>query len=90
MGKRGRPIIRPCGTVAAYQRHYKNGERPCQACRNAYYAYERTLRPLRKMNQATKAIAYLDDDGRVMKITVSGEPNEAQAATVVKLLEATR
>ena len=27
--------LEPCGTVAAAKRHYRNGERPCQACREA-------------------------------------------------------
>lgn len=31
----------PCGTAAAYRRHSKLGETPCQACRNAYAAYKR-------------------------------------------------
>ena len=25
--------LEPCGTVAAYQRHIRNGEQACQACR---------------------------------------------------------
>jgi hypothetical protein len=31
----------PCGTAAAYRRHSKKGEIPCQACKNAYAAYKR-------------------------------------------------
>ena len=31
----------PCGTAAAYRRHSKLGETPCQACRDAYAAYKR-------------------------------------------------
>ena len=27
---------KPCGTVAAYQRHYTNGETPCAECKQAY------------------------------------------------------
>lgn len=33
--------LQPCGTVAAYVRHRRRGEAPCQACRDAnarYYA----------------------------------------------------
>lgn len=30
-----RPAIRPCGTVAAYNRHRVRGEDPCDACREA-------------------------------------------------------
>lgn len=29
---RAQKTLKPCGTVAAYQRHLKNGERPCSAC----------------------------------------------------------
>ena len=27
--------LRPCGTLAAYRRHLRRGERPCAACRAA-------------------------------------------------------
>jgi WhiB family redox-sensing transcriptional regulator len=29
------PRLQPCGTLAAYTRHYRNGEKPCAACRDA-------------------------------------------------------
>jgi hypothetical protein len=29
------PELRPCGTVAAYKRHQRRGERPCLSCRQA-------------------------------------------------------
>lgn len=29
----GRPQTRPHGTRAAYARHYRHGEQPCEACR---------------------------------------------------------
>jgi hypothetical protein len=31
----GRPVTQPCGTMAAYQRHYQHGEDPCDDCRRA-------------------------------------------------------
>ena len=34
-GKPGRPVTKGCGTVAAYRRHLKAGETPCEACRAA-------------------------------------------------------
>ncbi len=34
-GQPGRPVTQPCGTVAAYRRHGRNGEEPCEACRQA-------------------------------------------------------
>lgn len=27
--------VRPCGTLAAYRRHYRHGEQPCRQCRQA-------------------------------------------------------
>jgi hypothetical protein len=27
--------LQPCGTLAAYSRHYRNGEKPCDECRRA-------------------------------------------------------
>jgi hypothetical protein len=32
-----------CGDVAAYRRHRRRGEKPCEACRIAYNAHERAL-----------------------------------------------
>lgn len=37
----GSPSPQPCGTVAAYHRHHRHGEKPCQACRDAYNASRR-------------------------------------------------
>lgn len=31
----------PCGTRASYRRHLKNGETPCQPCKDANAAYKR-------------------------------------------------
>lgn len=33
--RRGRPVVEPCGTLAAYRRHLANGEDTCAACRRA-------------------------------------------------------
>jgi hypothetical protein len=27
--------LKPCGTLAAYTRHKRRGEKPCEACRQA-------------------------------------------------------
>lgn len=32
---RGRRPARPCGTTAAYKRHIRRGEKPCEECRQA-------------------------------------------------------
>lgn len=31
-------VLQPCGTPAAYQRHWRRGERPCRPCVEAHYA----------------------------------------------------
>lgn len=46
--KFGRPVqarppreLKPCGTPAAYRRHLRYGEKPCDACREAEYSRNR-------------------------------------------------
>ncbi len=36
-----RPALRPCGTRAAYRRHRRRGEEPCQPCKDAAAEYRR-------------------------------------------------
>jgi hypothetical protein len=36
--------LQPCGTVAAYHRHLKNGEPTCVACKQAWRVYFREWR----------------------------------------------
>lgn len=38
----------PCGTTAAYARHLRNGEQPCDACREANAERHRALYRKRK------------------------------------------
>jgi len=47
---RGGPprVPKPCGTVAAYRRHQRAGEAPCEPCRAAWAAYQRDLYAKRK------------------------------------------
>ena len=35
-------LLRPCGTLAAYRRHLRRGERPCEACSQASRRAQRT------------------------------------------------
>jgi hypothetical protein len=46
--RRGEPVppreLAPCGTIAAYERHRKNGDDPCEPCRAARRHYERNNR----------------------------------------------
>lgn len=39
----GRPSwnLSPCGTPAAYRRHYRKGQKPCQRCADAHNAATR-------------------------------------------------
>ena len=53
-GKPGRPPTQPCGTVAAYKRHQRNGEPIDQPCRDAWSAYQRELYQRRKNRQENK------------------------------------
>lgn len=50
-GQPGRPATQPCGTVAAYKRHLRNGETPDEACRAANSAYHRELYRQRKARE---------------------------------------
>ncbi len=43
-GQIGRPATQPCGTEAAYRRHLRHGEAPCEACRTAHADKARTAR----------------------------------------------
>lgn len=47
-GQLGRPPTQPCGTVAAYRRHRRAGEEPCDLCRSAYSDRQRQLYQQRK------------------------------------------
>ncbi len=38
------PAAHACGTYAAYQRHRKRGEQPCDPCKQANTAYARDRR----------------------------------------------
>lgn len=41
-----RKDLKPCGTPAAYQRHIRHGEKPCQPCHLANRADKKTTRKL--------------------------------------------
>lgn len=47
---RGGParVPKPHGTMAAYRRHERAGEQPCDACKAAHAAYQRELYRRRK------------------------------------------
>lgn len=40
--------LQPCGTRAAYRRHRRHGETPCQPCRDAAAAYKRNFSARRR------------------------------------------
>ena len=37
-----RPVVKPCGTYAAYKRHINNNQEPCEPCKDAMRQYTRT------------------------------------------------
>lgn len=47
-GQVGRPQSKPCGTVAAYKRHQRAGETPCEPCRAAWAEAQREMYRKRK------------------------------------------
>ena len=53
-GQPGPPASEPCGTYAAFKRHERRDETPCDECRDAYRAYQRDLYARRKTARAQK------------------------------------
>ena len=47
------PITRPCGTYAAYRRHKRKGEDPCEACAAAWAEWQRDYYARRKASGDT-------------------------------------
>lgn len=47
-GQPGPAPTQPCGTVAAYKRHGRHGETPCDECRAAWAKYQREAYKRRK------------------------------------------
>ena len=47
-GHQGRQASQPCGTPAAYRRHRRQGEEPCEDCRRAMSAWNREQYERRK------------------------------------------
>lgn len=47
--------LQPCGTRAAYMRHLKAGEQPCEPCREAKNAYQRQWMARRRAEEAERA-----------------------------------
>lgn len=54
-GRSGRPVSQPCGTVAAYKRHRRWGEEPCEDCRLTYNAYQTELNRARRQRLRDQA-----------------------------------
>lgn len=53
---------RPCGTVAAYRRHVRSGETPCDACKAANTAYAKTSASYRAKLAGTARAQKLTED----------------------------
>ena len=67
--QRGGPprALKPCGTVAAYRRHQRNGETPCEPCRAAWSEYQRQQYQRRKGMTDTYTLAS-SDAGKVVQV----------------------
>jgi hypothetical protein len=63
-------ILMPCGTPAAFRRHKRHGEEPCEACREAENLYHRGGRPKPVLRPCGTPAAY----ARHQK---AGEPADA-------------
>jgi C-5 cytosine-specific DNA methylase len=77
--------LEPCGTLAAYRRHSRRGEKPCEACRQARNAGNRATR-------RAKAEAFwrvqAEDDYRASAGLPSREQERDVRALVALLAEA--
>jgi hypothetical protein len=51
-GRMSQRVLQPCGTPAAYARHKKAGEEPCEACHEAELAYRREWKRKRRAGSA--------------------------------------
>lgn len=49
--RRGLSLLKPCGTRAAYERHKKAGEPPCEACLAGKADYQRTYDARRRVSR---------------------------------------
>ncbi len=73
---------RPCGTVAAYRRHVRSGETPCDACKAANTAYAKTSASYRaKLAGTARAQKLTEDQVR----TIRAAHNLGQAIPVLAL-----
>ena len=61
--------LKPCGTVAAYRRHRKNNEEPCDPCREANATVQRERRDAKKAER-NKRFA---DEFRDVKVRVESD-----------------
>jgi hypothetical protein len=77
--------LEPCGTLAAYRRHSRRGEKPCEACRQARNADGQARRRARA-EAFWRALA--EDDYRASAGMPSREQERAVRTLVALLAEA--
>ena len=85
MSWRPRWNLEPCGTLAAYRRHSRAGEKPCEACRRARNADSQARRRARA-EAYWRALA--EDDYRASAGMPSREQERAVRTLVALLAEA--
>ncbi|WAC65157.1 hypothetical protein OVA14_07085 [Agrococcus sp. SL85] len=84
-GAKPRGELAPCGTTAAYRRHERNGEQPCQACRTAHADARRQREQDRRVASITSvagtpAVHY---DGDAIVLACSADEARMIAAAVL-------
>jgi hypothetical protein len=59
--------LKPHGTLAAYRRHERAGEKPCDACREFYNRQRRENSPVRLAEQALQELHASMGEGYVRR-----------------------
>ena len=73
--------LKPCGTQAAYKRHLRHGEEPCDACKEAEYSRKRKGGPFQPARCGTQT-------GYQRHLGLREEPcKECRRANAVAMLE---
>lgn len=76
--------LKPCGTIAAYRRHQRHGEQPCEACQKVWAAYHRGYINSSPEVRA-RARAYTKAYGRAARRIAAAHPDEMAALLAEEL-----
>lgn len=78
----GRPLS-PCGTYAAYARHMRNGETPCEPCKRANTLRSAQIEERKRALKAAAEVAFVEVKGGRVTIVASVEDARLIAAAVL-------